>query len=430
MAIKETALQRPEPPTETKGSNGSTLSWVITLFGTAVGAGILFLPLNAGSFGFWPLTIATLIILPLVYFSHRTFARIIAGVPEDDHGKDVLELTTKYLGRGLGAGIAFLYWLAIFPIVLIYGVSITNSIDSFIVNQFGGPSIPRPVLAVACVGLMTLVFAFGRKPMMAFTQALVYPLIFSLGAVSIYLIPTWDFNSFVNYNADQSGTSIIYAIMLVLPMLVFAFNHFPAVSQFCVDVQRGHGSNTLKQVEKTEFYASLLLVIFTMFFVWSCVLSLGAEGMNEAIEQNLPVLSYFANVTDAPLMSWIAPIVVICAIISSFFGHMLGTEEGTEYLVRAVAPRLTARMSRRALLNWIYFGIFIATTLTAIFNPSVIDMISVVGGIFVAFLVYLLPVMLFRKLKVYEKFRNDPVNYFVFVMGLIVMAGAILDMIR
>ena len=31
---------------------GSTLSWIITLFGTAVGAGILFLPLNAGSFGF------------------------------------------------------------------------------------------------------------------------------------------------------------------------------------------------------------------------------------------------------------------------------------------------------------------------------------------------------------------------------------------
>ncbi|MFG6303083.1 hypothetical protein ACGLFO_06405, partial [Corynebacterium hesseae] len=27
----------------------STASWIITLFGTAVGAGILFLPLNAGS---------------------------------------------------------------------------------------------------------------------------------------------------------------------------------------------------------------------------------------------------------------------------------------------------------------------------------------------------------------------------------------------
>lgn len=415
---------------ESAHSSGSTLTWVITLFGTAVGAGILFLPLNAGSFGFWPLVIATVIILPLVYFSHRTFARVIAGVPKEDHGKDVLELATKYLGKGPGVAIAFLYWLAIFPIVLIYGVSITNAIDSFIVNQLSGPEIPRPILATVCVGLMTLIFAVGRKPMMMFTQALVYPLIIALGAVSIYLIPRWDFASFFNYSSGQSWTSILYAIMLVLPILVFSFNHFPAVSQFCIDIQKGHGDNTLKQVQKTEFYTSLLLVIFTMFFVWSCVLALGAEGMNEAIEQNLPVLSYFANVTDAPVMSWIAPIVVICAIVSSFFGHMLGTEEGTEYLVRAIAPKATATMAQRTLLNWIYVGLFAATTLAAIFNPSIIDMISVVGGIFVAFLVYLLPVILFKKVKVYERFRNDPINYAVFIMGLIVMAGAIMDMLR
>lgn len=167
-----------------------------------------------------------------------------------------------------------------------------------------------------------------------------------------------------------------------------------------------------------------------MLFVWSCVLALGAEGMNEAIEQNLPVLSYFANVTDAPVMSWIAPIVVICAIVSSFFGHMLGTEEGTEYLVRAIAPKATAKMAQRTLLNWIYVGLFTATTLAAIFNPSIIDMISVVGGIFVAFLVYLLPVILFKRVKVYERFRNDPINYAVFIMSLIVMAGAIMDMLR
>ena len=56
----------------------STASWIITLFGTAVGAGTLFLPLNAGGFGFWPLVFATVFIFPLVYFSHRTYARIVA----------------------------------------------------------------------------------------------------------------------------------------------------------------------------------------------------------------------------------------------------------------------------------------------------------------------------------------------------------------
>lgn len=73
----------------------STTSWIITFFGTAVGAGILFLPLNAGGFGFWPLVFATVFIFPLVYFSHRTYARIVAGAPKEDHGKDILELASR-----------------------------------------------------------------------------------------------------------------------------------------------------------------------------------------------------------------------------------------------------------------------------------------------------------------------------------------------
>lgn len=32
-------------------------TWMLSLFGTAVGAGILFLPINAGLNGFWPLVI-------------------------------------------------------------------------------------------------------------------------------------------------------------------------------------------------------------------------------------------------------------------------------------------------------------------------------------------------------------------------------------
>ena len=145
---------------------GSTLSWIITLFGTAVGAGILFLPLNAGSFGFWPLVFATVFIFPLVYFSHRTYARIVSGAPPEQHGKDVLELVRYYLGRNSGLFIAVLYWLAIVPTVFIYGTSITNVVDSFIVNQLGGPSINRWILSIVCVGVMTGLFAIGRRPML------------------------------------------------------------------------------------------------------------------------------------------------------------------------------------------------------------------------------------------------------------------------
>lgn len=91
----------------TQKPDGSFLSWVITLFGTAVGAGILFLPLDAGSFGFWPLVAATLFIGPLVFFSHRAYARIVSASPIK--GLDVLQVITSLTGRKRGAVTALMY---------------------------------------------------------------------------------------------------------------------------------------------------------------------------------------------------------------------------------------------------------------------------------------------------------------------------------
>ena len=107
---------------ETKHSVNS--SWVITLFGTAVGAGILFLPISAGSFGFWPLLIATVLIGPMTYFAHLAFSWMMSS--SRLQGEDVLVILTDYFGKKAGIVIAIIYWFTFFPVVLIYGVSIVT----------------------------------------------------------------------------------------------------------------------------------------------------------------------------------------------------------------------------------------------------------------------------------------------------------------
>ena len=44
--------------------------WVLGLFGTAIGAGVLFLPINAGIGGFWPLLIVFVLAFPITYLAH------------------------------------------------------------------------------------------------------------------------------------------------------------------------------------------------------------------------------------------------------------------------------------------------------------------------------------------------------------------------
>lgn len=412
---------------EGKEPDGSFMRWVITLFGTGVGAGILFLPINAGSFGFWPLVIATLLIGPMVFFSHRTYARIVSASPVK--GLDVLQVITALTGRKRGFASAVLYWLGIYPTVLIYAISITNTLDSFIVNQLGGAQVSRWLLALVAVGVMTGAYAFGKKLTLWLANALVYPLIIALAAVSLYLIPSWDFAGFRSY---ESSYPVWQGLLLILPVLVFSFSHMAALSQFALDTQKkmdGDVAATEREVSKVELVTAILLVAFTMFFVWSCSLALGADGMDAAREQNVPVLSYLANETDAPFMAWMSPIIAMCAIITSYFGHLLGTEEGTAYLVRSVAPDVAARFSTSTLRWAVNIFVLVTAVLVAVLNPSILDMISVVGGIFVAFLVYIMPALLFAKATAFKHYARRPDTIFVFVLGLVIMGVTVWDMI-
>lgn len=412
---------------EGKEPDGSFMRWVITLFGTGVGAGILFLPINAGSFGFWPLVIATLLIGPMVFLSHRTYARIVSASPVK--GLDVLQVITALTGRKRGFASAVLYWLGIYPTVLIYAISITNTLDSFIVNQLGGTQVSRWLLALVAVGVMTGAYAFGKKLTLWLANALVYPLIIALAAVSLYLIPSWDFAGFRSY---ESSYPVWQGLLLILPVLVFSFSHMAALSQFALDTQKkmdGDVAATEREVSKVELVTAILLVAFTMFFVWSCSLALGADGMDAAREQNVPVLSYLANETDAPFMAWMSPIIAICAIITSYFGHLLGTEEGTAYLVRSVAPDVAARFSTSTLRWAVNIFVLVTAVLVAVLNPSILDMISVVGGIFVAFLVYIMPALLFAKATAFKHYARRPDTIFVFALGLVIMGVTVWDMI-
>lgn len=398
-------------------------NWIISLFGTAVGAGILFLPINAGGFGFWPLLIATMLIGPMTFLSHRALSRMMSASPKP--GVDITGVVTSYFGQGAGAVISVLYFLAIYPIVLIYGVSITNTVDSFIVNQLDGPSIPRWLLSLLLVGGMTLVFAYGQRLMLIVTQIIVYPLIVFLAAVSFYLVPQWDFSSFYETEGTTSG---IWAVVMILPVLVFSFNHSPAISQFTLAMQRTWGKGAEKNASKVLGITAILLTIFTMFFVWSCALAVGGDGLAQAREQNIPVMSYIANTTGVPIMALLSPIVAILAIVSSYFGHTLGAAEGARFIVKKFAPSISNKLSMTTLTVAVNVFIFLTAWAAAIANPSILALIESIGGPFIAMILYIMPMYAMYKVPALNRFRNHWTAAFVVFTGIASISAAIVGL--
>ena len=399
-------------------------NWAISLFGTAVGAGVLFLPINAGLGGLWPLLIVTVLIGPMTYLSHRALSRFVCASPVPD--EDITGVARKAFGEGLGRLITIVYFLAIYPIVLIYGVGITNTVDSLLVNQFHLASPPRWLLSGVLVALLMLVMFTGQRIMLIVTQWLVYPLILILLGVTLFLIPTWDFSAF---RGVPSAGDFLMSVWMIIPVLVFAFNHSPAISQFSVAMKHEYGDRASERASVVLKRSTLLLVIFTMGFVWSCVLSLGPTGLQAAKDQNLPVLSYLANENGSPFIAYLGPAVALAAIASSFFGHYMGAAEGAVGIVRSTVDPKGTKISDRALKTAVAMFIFVTTWLVAILNPSILSLIESLAGPVIAVILYLMPMYAIRKLPALEPYRGRISNVFVTVAGLVAVSGIIYGLV-
>src|SRR5699024_8263868 len=140
------------------------------------------------------------------------------------------------------------------------------------------------------IALMMLIMVLGQRIMLVAMQWLVYPLIAALLGMTLFLIPYWDL-SFATETTQSFGDMAI-PWLVAFPVLIFPVHLSRAVSQFTLAMQRRYGSQADELRNVVLRRPTILLVIFTMGFVWSCILALGGSGLYEARESNLPVLSY------------------------------------------------------------------------------------------------------------------------------------------
>ncbi|WP_301099291.1 aromatic amino acid transport family protein [Otariodibacter sp.] len=400
-------------------SNRFALTWILNLFGTAVGAGVLFLPINAGMGGFFPLIIITILVGPMTYFAHRGLARFVLSSSRP--GSDITQVVKEHFGEGAGKLITLLYFFAIFPILLIYGVGITNTVSSFIENQLYLTSPPRIILSFVLIAIMISVMLMNEVTMLKITTYLVYPLVIILFGLSLYLIPHW--NGAILHEMPSSDNFAL-TLWLTIPVLVFSFNHSPAISSFALSQQRFYKEPSKVDLESGRVLRStaMILVLFVMFFVFSCVLTLTPVELQEAKAQNISILSYLANKFDNPIISYFGPLVAFLAIGSSFFGHYLGAREGLEGLINQMRNKPINPAKCKKITAVVFF---IILWIVATLNPSILGLIESLGGPIIAMILFIMPMYAIHKIPSLQKFKGKWSNIFVVVMGCIAISATI-----
>ena len=411
--------------TVTTGWTKHDTTWMLGLYGTAIGAGTLFLPINAGVGGFWPLIVLALLAFPMTFFAHRGLTRFVLS------GKsgDITEVVEEHFGVGAGKLITLLYFFAIFPILLVYSVALTNTLGSFMEHQLHMTPPPRAILSLVLIlGLMAIVRC-GQGVIVKAMSVLVYPFVAALLLLALSLIPNWNGAFFASASEGMPLPMFFKTLWLAIPVMVFSFNHSPIISAFAVDQKRVYGPLAERKSSGILATAHGMMVLTVMFFCFSCVLALSPADLAAAKAQNISILSYLANHFQTPVIAYAAPLIALVAITKSFLGHYIGASEGFQGLI---VKSLSGR-NRSLSSKWLEGSTALFMVLTcwavATFNPSILGMIETLGGPIIACLLFLMPMYAIQRVPALRQYSGQVSNVFVVVIGLIALSAIVFSVL-
>lgn len=427
--IQEKLQDSKEYKNPNKWHNQDT-TWAMSLFGTAIGAGVLFLPINAGAGGILSLLLITIIAFPIMYFSHRAMAKMIYFSKSGDKG--ITATVREYFGDTASKVFDVVYFFSIYSILIMYAVSLTNTAKSFIEHQLHMQAPPRMILSLILVLFLIFIVNFGQDVTVKVMSYLVYPFIATLVFLSIYLIPQWNVSNlslagnFTPANGNVGITTVLGIAWFILPIIVFSFNHSPMISTFVVKQRETYGMENVDrkcaQIQKVCYTVTICVVLF---FVFSTVLSVTSADLALAKKENLPVLSFLANKYKMPLFAYGAPIIALVAITKSFLGHYIGAYEGLEDIIVQGAKSCGKDLNSKTVKNIIVVFMILTCWLVAYADPSILDLIDMVNAPLIAIILFLLPMYAIYKVPTLSKYRKNLSNIFVIVVGLLVVLSSI-----
>lgn len=101
---------------------GTDVGWIVMNVGLAIGAGIIFLPVQVGLVGIWVFVLAALVGFPVLYEFQKLYLNVLAEAPDC---KDFAGVISGYLGKNWGFALGILYFLMMAINIFLYSTALT-----------------------------------------------------------------------------------------------------------------------------------------------------------------------------------------------------------------------------------------------------------------------------------------------------------------
>jgi len=403
--------------------------WIFTLFGTAIGAGLLYLPVQAGDSGFWALVTVMLFALPMSYYSHKNMANIVLS--SKDGG--ITDVFTHNLGKFFGLICVAIYFFAIFLNMPMYSIGLNNELGNFLLKyNVSNSNLSQNIwFSFGILAVLLMIVSLGIRLILRFMQFIVIMLIILVLTLTIYIIPYWN-GDFISHRHFVLS-NYIKGVLMVLPILVLSMNHSPVISSLVIfyrDNLKLHSGQEKTKVYRILQINAFVLFIFVLLFITSCLLSTTVADLSNASANNLSIVTLIEQQHSSLMLSILAPMIVFTAIISSFIGCYIGSKEALRYLFKSFFKNICNLQVKDQYISMLsVFLIFMVLWVCTICNFKILNIIGILVAPAVAFLLYILPVIVIYKNVKCKQYRKVALDSILVIMGLVIIFGYVVGLL-
>ncbi|ELR66439.1 Serine transporter [Photobacterium marinum] len=389
------------------------IGWIVMSIGMAIGAGIVFLPVQVGVMGLWVFLLSSVIGYPAMYMFQKLFINTLA---ESKKCTDYPGIISGYLGKNWGILLGVLYFIMLVIWVLVYSLAVTNDSASYL-HTYGvteGHLNDNVFYGLALICALAFIGSKGEKLLFKLSGFMAITVLSLVAVMGILLVARWDL---ANIPAVGDIGPMIKDAIITLPFTLTSILFIQSLSPMVISYRSHEKSIEVARYKATRAMkiAFFLLFFIVFFFAVSFTLAISQEQATEAMHKNISALAIIASYFPGSWATITGIIINIFAVVTSFFGVFLAFQEACRGLAMNVLLRkFKESQINVALVNKLVtlFIILLAWGAIAI-NAPILSFTSVCSPVF-GLVGCLIPAYLVYKVPHLAKYKGMATNIIIF----------------
>ncbi|MCG3865713.1 MULTISPECIES: amino acid permease [unclassified Photobacterium] len=403
------------------------VGWIVMSIGMAIGAGIVFLPVQVGVMGLWVFLLSSVIGYPAMYLFQKLFINTLA---ESKKCTDYPGVISGYLGKNWGIALGILYFIMLVIWVLVYSLAITNDSASYL-HTFGvtsGHLNHNIFYGLALICLLSYIGSKSEKFLFKISGFMAVTVIALVAVMGVLLIPQWNFN---NITAVGDWGKMLKDAIITLPFTLTSILFIQSLSPMVISY-RSHE----KSIEVARYKASRamkiafsILFVVVFFFAVSFTFAISQSEAQHAMKENISALAMIAHYFPGSWATIVGIVINIFAVVTSFFGVFLAFKEACRGLTMNILERkYKPEQINTDLVNKLItvFIILIAWAAVAL-NLPILSFTSICSPIF-GIVGCLIPAYLVYKVPALNKYKGIA-TYLIIITGILLCISPLLAFI-